>query len=227
MIDLTDGLLNAFLDGELDAETETKVVAALRENPGARLRVERMRDLNASLRAAYPAPVMDVEDDVLAEHILTEPAQVYRRDEGKPIMWAGLSALAAGLIGVVIGQQAFLKPLEPQASRIATLDGHAQEALSANASGAVDARTQITISFTFRTEGGRFCRQFDSLNGEGLACLNEGEWTLEAWDAAGARTRTTYQMAGASPLIDDAADRLDAAPLDAAAERTAIKQGWR
>lgn len=226
MIDLTDGLLNAFLDGELDPETEAKVVAALRENPGARLRVERMRDLNANMRAAYPLSSPDAED-VLAERILTEPAPFQERVERKAIVWAGLSALAAGLIGVVIGQQEFIKPLEAPASAIMTLDGLAQDALSANASGAIDAKTQITVSFTFKTEEGRYCRQFYAPEGEGIACLQEGMWRLAAWDAAGARTNHSYQAAGASSLIDEAADRLDAAPLDAAAEGAVIQRGWR
>jgi hypothetical protein len=228
MIDLTDGLLNAFLDGELDPETAEGVAAALQSNPGARLRVERMRRVSADLRAAFPETGEDVFDP-LAERIMTAPAPFApsRQVKDPRPLWSGLAALAAGAAGLMIGQFSAHGVSAPTAQSSIHLDAKVQAALNNIPSGVAHAQAQTTVSFTLKTKDGRYCRQFNSPQGEGLACLSEGEWILAAWDASGARTQGAYEMAGASSLIDEAADRLQSAPLDAAAEAAALNEGWR
>ena len=53
MIELTDELLVAYVDGELSAETSAAVQAQVAQDPVAQGKVKDMRDTAALLRAAF------------------------------------------------------------------------------------------------------------------------------------------------------------------------------
>src|SRR5262245_15597365 len=99
-IDLTDELLCAYLDGELDAETRVRVDRSLEQDPGARVRLDRLRNADAWLRRAVPEPT-SVSADPLIERILSEKPSARRRfDRLAPFVPV---ALAAGIAGIALG----------------------------------------------------------------------------------------------------------------------------
>jgi hypothetical protein len=226
-LELNDETLSAYLDGELDEAQRKQVDALLATDPGASLRLARMRRADALLRAAFPLPE-DGAADPLAARILgsavTQPPAAgrawYRRATSLTAMAAGLGALAVGsvlLLGRGAGSQAdaaLQVALDQLPSGSERLDG--------------DRRTRPLLSF--RADDGRWCRvyarQSAGAGEEGLACRNDRGWQVLAQDAGSADG--SLRPAGSSAAIDTLMQQLGDAPaLEADAERQLIDQGWQ
>lgn len=221
-MELNDELLGAFLDDALDATTRAQVEAALDADPGARLRLENMRQADQALRNALPLRGGDHFEALVAERVAGRAAPHVSR--GRLLPWA----LAASLAGLLAG---YLLPRMDAGSGAQVLDRAVVRALDAQRSG-TSAADGAQVLLTFQAADGRYCRLFragkaDAM-GEGLACRNGPRWTLAAWDASAPESLDGFRTAGASALVDGAMAALGGKPAMSAAEEDAvIEDGWR
>lgn len=177
---------------------------------------------------------------------MNEPLEDERpgRAPRSPIAWAvGISALAAGIIGVVVGFVLSRSQEVPVATPVvASTSSTSLSGASSNAlllatlengeSGKVvtEGERSVQIILTFENEDGRYCRAFGardvSLAAEGVACRSGAQWQIVAWDGT-ADSNEEFRAAGSSELLDDVMDRLGGSPaLEAAEERELIERHW-
>jgi hypothetical protein len=221
-MELNDELLSAYLDDAVDATTRASVEAALDADPGARLRLENMRQADQALRNALPARTGDHFEALVAERVMGRAGALPVRRRLVP--WA----VAASLAGLLAG---YLLPRMDAGNGPQVLDRAVVHALDAQRSGTAAADgTQVLLSF--QAADGRYCRLFRAGNadamGEGLACRNGSAWTLTAWDASAPESVDGFRTAGASALVDGAMAALGGKPAMSGAEEDAvIREGWR
>jgi hypothetical protein len=225
---IDDEVLSAYLDGELDAAGRARVAAALESDPGARVRLERMRSADEKLRREVPARTPS-KVDPLAEYILRVDGETQARSRRRRIA-APLWALAAGIAGACLGFLIALSPSKQGSFELGYARHELGRVLESRASGeAANAEDQNRVLLTLRAADGRACRLFTSRDAhgeaEGLACRDAQGWRVLAWDATA--SSAGFRAAGASELLDAAMDKLDGAVLDPAAERELMSRGWR
>ncbi len=221
-MELNDELLSAYLDGALDAATRARVESLLDADPGARLRLESMRQADQALHNALPLRGGDRFEAMLTEQLVGRSTRPAARRAWLP--WA----VAASLAGLIVG---YLLPRMDAGKGSQVLDRALVRQLDTQRSGApVVEGTQVLL--TFQAADGRYCRLFragdvDAM-GEGLACRDEQQWKLTAWDASVPESVDGFRTAGASALVDGAMVALGGKPAMSATEEAAvIGDGWR
>jgi hypothetical protein len=221
-MELNDELLSAYLDDALDADTRLRVESAMDADPGARLRLENMRQADQELRKALAPRSGDHFDVLMKERVAGRGAGLTTRRGLVP--WA----VAASLAGLIAG---YLLPRMDAGKGPEVLDRALVRQLNTQRSGApVIAGTQVLL--TFQAADGRYCRLFragdaDAM-GEGLVCRDEKGWKLTAWDASAPESVDGFRTAGASALVDGAMVALGGRPAMSAVEEDAvIKDRWR
>ena len=239
MMELNDEILGALIDGALDDQKRAAVEQALRDDPGARLRVERLRAADVRIREAFALSAITAANP-LARHILDGaplPATTLRPRADRTRRQALFAAaLAAGVCGVVIGHWASLRlargPAAAMPPSAAAADPVLTLALESSRSGDVGEGLGATrVLLSFRAGDGRYCRVYarNRARGaeEGVACRAGEQWQVVAFDRTVAVDRG-FHAAGASELIDGAMDRLGGGgAIDAAEERELIQRQWR
>lgn len=241
---VSDELLMAYVDDELDAQTRAAVEAAMADDPRLAQRVDEQRALRERLRAAFdpvlaeppPARLVALARGASAAGLHGKVAFL-RRPHVQRGSWPKWLALAASLLlGVIAGRLAFrgsgAGPIVTH-DRQLTASGLLADALSDQLASTQAAGAPVRIGISFRSKSGRYCRTF-SLQAPrvaGLACHVGRHWQLRV--LAGAETQSTaagrYREAGsAMPPAVVAAVRANLAgePLDASAERAARRRGW-
>lgn len=225
-MDLNDELLCAYLDNQLDAEQRQRVASALAADAGAQLRLQRMRDADRDLKAAFPLRSGDHFEAAMAARIQGgRPSAGWRT----VLPWASAAAVAGLFAGFLLPQS--LSGLQAD-GQLVQLAPTMQSLLEIRPAG-VSATDGVSIVLTFETADSRYCRLFRSklegVEGEGLACRGQaGAWQLAAWEAVGADPAEGFRTAGASPVIDAAMSALGGEPaLDAQAEAELIGRRWR
>jgi anti-sigma factor RsiW len=249
--ELNDELLCAYMDGELDPEMRVRVERALLDDAGARVRLERMRAADERLKAEIPLQAAQPDDPLSArildgKEIAPSGSLPRGRERGRVGGWSvAISALAAGLTGVVVGF-VLSRSQEPKVVPVVASVVPASPSLSGASSNelllatlengesgkaAVEGARSVQIILTFESDDGRYCRAFGardaSAAAEGVACRTAGQWQVIAWDGT-ADPGEGFRAAGASELLDDVMDRLGGSPaLEAVEERTLIEQHWK
>jgi hypothetical protein len=220
-MELNDELLSAYLDGELAPAQREQVAAALLQDAGARLRLERMQQADQALRAAMPATTNDHFQAAMAAKI-SGSALAARSWQRTVLPWA----LAASLVGLTVG---YVLP-RGDAGGFAQPDATWLNALNSTPSGTASS-TGVTPLLSFKTVDGRYCRLFraqGAASGEGLVCRSAEQWQLVAWDATTPEPAEGFRAAGASALVDGAMSALGGSPaMDLAEERAVIAREWR
>ncbi len=194
-LELNDELLCAYMDGELDAEMHARVERALVDDAGARVRLERMRVADERLKAEIPLPALQPNDPLSARILGGEPVS---RTVRPSLRWGvAITALAAGISGVIVGFVLSRSQEAPEAPVVASapfpsLSGASSNtllaALDSGESGKTieDGERAAQVILTFETEDGRYCRAFRSREAsaaaEGVACRNGAQWQVVAWD---------------------------------------------
>ena len=222
---VSEDMLMAYADGELDAADRERVDAALAADPALADRLTRHRLLRSSLGAHY-APVMEepVPERLLAAARAGEAKVVdlsafrARRSWLAPAAMA--ACLAAGLfIGVGLPRDA--DPLTARGDLATALD---KQLASAPGEGA------IRVGLTFKATDDRYCRTYSTADQAGVACRDGGDWKLRMVMAQDAAATGGYRTASAqtpAPVLAAVESMIAGAPLDAEAEAKAREAGWR
>lgn len=229
-MNVSDEMLMAYADGELDAAEVAAIEAALAGDAGLREKLAAHRALAARFAPAF--------DDALREPV---PARLLAAAEPKVVdlsarraakwsyrEWGAMAASLAG--GLILGLGVLGGPSE---LIVATENGLAargalQTALTRQlASEAGD----VSVGLSFRNRDGEYCRTFalERQQVAGLACNDSGAWQIamtSAHAAQGGDMRTAGSETPAEILAAVEA-MIEGDVLDADAERAARESGWR
>ena len=248
---IDDDILQAYVDGELDAASAARIDTALAHDAALARRVQQARDVRAQLRAAFD-PVLDEPVPTRLSALLQPPSAQSATPATSPVMPAGghgatrgrtthrrwfvpSAALAASVTLLAVAfwwwqPGGDLVRMQGGQSFAAGALTHAlDEALASEPK----ANAPVAIGLSFRSSDGRICRTFvlhTPPARAGLACHSDTGWVLPVLAAAtppegGGELR---QAASAlPPAVQAAVDaRLRGNVFDAQQERAARDAGW-
>jgi hypothetical protein len=242
---ITEELLIAYADGEVDAETRAAVEAAMMRDATVRDRVEAHRRLRGTAAGAFggtargerrppsrPAEIVDLA----AVRARKAPPKAKPASNHAWIQWTALAAcvvagvvLARGLGGMGVG------PMVGDRHGTLMAQGSLAHALDDQLAGHPGSGAPARIGVSFRATDRSFCRTFQTLQGAGLAglaCRGPDGWQVRvaaasppvSTNASGYRTTASPMPAAVIATVDAT---IDGAPLDAQAEAAAKAKGWR
>jgi anti-sigma factor RsiW len=248
---ISDEILMAYADGELDAATRASVEAAMQEDPEIRKRVAHHRALRETMRGAFSAVLDEPVPDRLiqaARGQSTEPKSAVvdlslareARDQKNltaPRRWQPAAMAASLLLGLGLGFLAWHGRggtlIKAGAGGSLVASAALAQALSNQLS---DDHAQVSVAvagLSFRDKSGDYCRTFSltgSAAGSGLACHEGAEWRIKALaQSPPAANSGNFRTAGSedSPVIRAAVEgTIDGEALDHAGEIAARDAGW-
>jgi hypothetical protein len=236
MMAIDDEKLMAFADGELGPAERESVEQALSADPTLREKLAQQQRLRATLSDHYgPVAAEEVPEQLLAmlgvsgeKHDVASLSA--EREKRRRPLWRNLGAIAASLaVGLIAGQLIPLQRDGPFSVEDGALiaQGDLAEALDTELASARRPGAPARIGVSFADRQGRFCRSFDAPAFAGLACHQDGDWRIMMTAPTDAATETQYRQAGSSLVMRAAQEMMAGAPLDAEAERAAMKADWR
>jgi len=243
---ITEAILMAYVDGELEPGARAQVEAAMAADPDIARRIARHRAFRDRLRASFDEVMEEpVPDRLLA----TARAASVPGDAGKvaPIRrrttarwaWPQWGSIAASLIvGAVAGQQ-FLRPsptgpITDQKGQLLA-SGVLGRALSQQLASQRQRLAPVQVGISFRSKSGEYCRTF-VLRGPGdlagLACRTDAQWQVQvlAKQSPLPGSNGQYRPAGSAlpaPVLTAVDERIAGEPLDAPAEAAARDRNWQ
>jgi hypothetical protein len=221
---LTDELLSAYIDGELDPAEAARVALALTRDRDAVRRLNALRKSDALLREAFDWQLPG--EQVLTDQIVEQMAPPSRLQAlGVRVALVSLTALGAAVLGFGFGH--FITPREVSVDPVlgAIAGGDLARGLETLRS---DQAGPVQISMTFRAKDGRICRQFAAGAAlEGVACRDNGRWLIEALSSP----RASGGGDPAGPRRDPAGGAVEtlgvAQAIDLPGEAALMRSGWR
>ena len=249
---ISDEMLMAYADGELDATAREAVESAMREDPQLVERVARHSALRRRVRQAYSAVLSeDVPERLLraAQGAASAESKVVNlqdarapRDRSAPRarrQWRTAAAMAASVI-VGVGVGFFLwgrtvSPLAQGADGALVARGRLAEALSNQLAAEQSRASSVQIGLSFLAKSGDYCRTF-TLSGErspsGLACRHGEQWRIQAvtQGSDGADGASEYRTAGSTMpemILELVEGQVAGEPLDQAGEKAARQRNWQ
>ncbi len=226
---ISEEMLIAYLDGELDEAGMAAIDAALADDPVLVDRLETHAAMADRVRAAYAQVIDEPLPASLAGLMESAPGKVVRLPERrKPLSgYAWWGALAATLVvGVMLSGRELAPGSQVGAGMVAR--GDLARALTVQAS---NNRTgDVAIGLTFKDQVGRYCRTFSAREMSGLACREDQTWTVEVAVRQPARTKTEFRQAASetpAPVLNRVDALIAGEALDADQEKAALAAGWR
>lgn len=241
-MNVTDEMIMAYVDDELDALAIATLERALREDPAVAAAVARAKSLRERVRLAY--------DPVLSEPVPARLAALAsgrtRTSQGtgpgnvragstrriwRATQWA---AMAASLVVGVLLAPWLQDATTPAALRTSAEGlvavGALDRALTTRLISDAALDDDVEVGLSFRDNDGRYCRSF-SLPAQalaGLACRGGGQWRVLATGEAIRANGEFRQAATALPpaVLAEIDARLAEESLDATGERAARDAGW-
>jgi hypothetical protein len=247
-LDITNELLVAYVDDELDAAQRTMVNAALKGDAALQRRAEEMRLSRDLLREAFPLQSPERVPgrlDAAAERLAaacTRQSRRARHDFSLRPKYAVGAALA--VCAVAAAAYFAWQPVKrtPQiVTALAQIDpGNPLHTLlestpSAQVVEVPEEGATLRAILTFRANDGRFCREFEILASArastGIACREKGQWHTEVRSsAAAALTSSNYYTPAAGfddPAIAAMVDKLmQGEPLGVEEEAQVLAAHW-
>jgi hypothetical protein len=256
-LDITDELIMAYVDGELEPEQSDKVAAAIAVDEQLRQQEILFRETASVLDHAFDAPMHEEiperlqavlrppEKTSLQERFMELVAQLGRGIAPLPATAMALVAVL-GIAVVLNGtwQDSFS---ESSITRVLTQDGFTQ-VLDTAVSGSTDRirigrqEAEVVPLLTFQDKNQRFCRYFElivsdeSFVGQGVSCRSaKGVWETVAFAADKAEveksqtdTRQGYELASGENRMERIVESMRAGqPLRLTDERRCIDGGWK
>lgn len=243
MIDVTDDVLNAYVDGALDAETKRAVEAHLARDAEARAYVDALRQVNALAPDAMDALLGDVPQSLI-DAINSAPAATEATSKVVPlrpriardqdaVSWRSRMPLLAAALALAIVTAAGYALLAPRlggeggdliasgpvgpASPLATLLEQGETGTAAAVATTSDTTLQATVMATFRDANGRYCRELEvGANGDAAGATSASIACREtdgAWRVEGSVAVAAAPAAGPDYVPSGSADDEPLAPL--------------
>jgi hypothetical protein len=251
-LDITDELLVAYVDDELDTAQRAMVRSVLDNNPALCRRADEMRLARDLLREAFPLrpdasiPVsIDAAANRLAEACARQSSRprlaFLFQNRRKYAVAAGVVlcvAVAASYLARRVGSEPSRRPVTALTliAPDTPLHGVLESSPSAEVINVPAEDAAMRAVLTFRTKDGRFCREFEILAGSGgstgIACREHGEWRAEVLLSAAAAPSNSnyYTPAGQSdePAVAEVVERLiQGDPLGTEEEARVLASGWQ
>ena len=246
----TEEIIMAYADGELDDTTRFQVEMAARQDPALAEKIRQHQLLRSNVFGAYVSLLDEEVPQQLQAAVRSgkvvhlDSVRQLRMPPPRPPVpekqgwaWPQWGALAAALVvGVLaggigtqqLGGTAQLASLE-NGSGALRADGKLAAALTRQLAGtAQDPELRLGVSFVGKD--GNYCRSFMLPKMAGLACREGEQWRIPVMANSVAAKEGSYrQAASALPaaVLDAVDERIAGKPLDAEAERAALKQGWK
>ena len=148
--------------------------------------------------------------------------------------WAQWGGMAASVVlGVLMGTQ--LTPsagdadLGLQGGKLLA-GGVIEKSLATQLASDTNSRTPVAVQLSFIDKRGQYCRTFSTGQVAGLACQDQGRWSVQHLATVDAKPTTEMRQANTAlpPALLEAVDqRMDGNTLNADAERAARTRGWK
>lgn len=239
---VTDEMLMAYADGELDAPARAELERAIAADAALAERLQAQVALRARLAAAF-APELDEPVPERLRQAARPPApgtvvdlaaqRAARRTAPPADVWWRWGGLAASvLLGVLIGRLwpgAGPAEFVVQDGRLVARGAVAQ-ALSTQRAAAPAAAAAVSVQLSFVDQAGAYCRTFSTASVAGLACRSGDDWSVQLLTEAEPASAGTMRQAASAlpPAVLGAVDqRMAGRPLDAQAEQAALQSGWQ
>lgn len=251
-LDITDELLVAYVDDELDAAQQAMVRSALDGNPALCRRADEMRLARELLCEAFPLRAdasipasIDTAANRLAEACARQAsprtATLSFQNRRKYTVAASVLlfvAVCAGYLAWRTASEPKLKPLTALMRIDADTPLHRvlESTRSAEVINVPAEDAALRAVLTFRAKDGRFCREFEIFAGSqgstGVACRVHGEWRAEVLVSAATTLPNSnyYTPAGEAetPAVAKVEEQLMAGdPLSAEEEAHLLANGWQ
>lgn len=246
-LDVTDELLVAYVDDELDASQREMVATVLAGNPMLGRRADAMRLARDLLNEAFPlqpdaqVPAhIDAAANRLAEACAKRVSPPPPRATSPFRYWRKYAVAAGVVLGLSVSAIYLLQRKDPVTALMQIEPGTPlhrvlESTPSAEVINVPEEHAALRAVLTFHAKDGRYCREFEILAGSkgatGIACRNRDEWHTEVlMSAAAAPTNSNYYTpAGETdePAIAQVVDRLiQNDPLGAQEEAQLLANGW-
>ncbi|MSQ92584.1 MAG: hypothetical protein EXR87_06600 [Gammaproteobacteria bacterium] len=239
---LSDELLQAYFDGELDLVARAEIEAAIERDPGiARIALEHRSARKPGQAASQAAPARRVKAAVKPavsaprEEVVPPQAQTVAPPEAAAPQfqlpqWLVPAAVLA--LGVAVGKFALSGADAPYTESESGLVARGELAWALDGQLGGDTGTgDVRVGSSFIDRSGAYCRTF-RLQHEapfaGLACHLGDEWQLPLFIAAAPGEIGSHEVTVMPMAVLRAVDAaIDGEPLDAAAEVAARDAGWQ
>jgi hypothetical protein len=244
----TDEILMAYADGELAEPVRSQVERALRADPSLAARIAEHRAMRARVSTAFAHIVNEAVPPRLypgahsgkVVHLnAVRAARNQQQAREKPRWsWPQWGALAASLVVGVLGGALGFWSLQSDSQGLAlasrggvlVAQGQLASALSQQLASAAAPGATVRIGVSFLSKDGDYCRSFALGASSGLACMQDGSWTIPVLQQAHPGTAGAYRQAASAvpPAVLEAIDaRIAGAALGADDERAARARGWK
>lgn len=237
-MNISEDMIAAFADGELDAADRARVEAAIATDPALAAKIEAHRALKARLVAHY-APLAEQAVPLHLAALLSGAQHKDKQDSDEVISFAA-SRQKRGLVpvlrrwgpiaGPALAASLVLVVLQPWEG--GSPEGYADPVLAAAldtqlaATQPAGAETRILISF--EREGGGLCRAWRGETEGGIACRDDTGWKIEQQFTLGGAQSSEFRQAGSeTDLLAAAQDMAAGGALDAAQEQVARDRNWQ
>ena len=223
MKEISDEMIMAYVDGELEGTFAESVRRALEQDTELARRAEIFSESAAVLRV-FDAPLDEEVPEQLLETVRRVPAGSWfsRLSARAGRLFSGLvlrpvPALAAVLILILGGWFAYQGQHESGVQRYPSFIArqsffHILETVPSGQEVSADNRVTVMPVLTFAGENGTFCRRFDvhragELLGSGIGCRTGAEkWKVLAYQGKeqeeGSPVRQGYELAGSEDSLD-------------------------
>lgn len=247
---VSNEMLMAYVDGELDAGDSARVEQAMREDADTASAVASARALRDRLRQAY-APVLDepVPERLLAAANVGRDAQAAETGNVVPLRsarpvgtapapawrlphWAALAAslLLGALMAPLLVPERLPSMLDTSGGALVAGGDLARTLDTRVTSDGPQGR--VSVGLSFRGRDGRYCRTFTLAAPQsmsGLACHSGRAWQVSALAESTSDSGELRRAATTLPpaILAEVDARSQGEPLDADGERKARDAGWR
>lgn len=244
-MNITDELLMAYADGEVDDATRDRIERAMAADANLRAKVEHHRALRKQLSASFdpvlsePIPdrlknvVADAASNTVADLSQARAARTERRTRffQQPTAWMSLAAsvvlgVAIGFFG--LGERGGM--IDTGADGLAASGGLA-DALANNLS--ADANSAgVHIGVSFLAKSGEYCRSFAVTEGAfaGYACRDDNAWRIRMLAPARASEPGDFRTASSAmpeSVLNAISEVMQGEALDADEEAKARDRNWK
>jgi hypothetical protein len=247
---VTEEMLMAYADGELDQETRAQVKDAIDKDPALNAVLDRHRALRSELRAAFDPVLEEAVPDRLVAAVrgssrarLASNVLQFERTPGHTAPthrygWQAWISIAAGVvIGVAIGwlvwRSSVTSPVMMVQSSALNAQGSLAHALSQQLVSTQTKDDTVSIGLSFKDKAGDYCRTFATRGDSefsGVACAHDGDWQIRLLTQASAEESDSAYRTAASKfpaaVLEAVNGSIAGEPLNADQEAQAKARNW-